>query len=88
MHQITWDQHNISVSIVGFGDCARMCRMDTPTSCQKQICSSSTKVSWHYKYSAYPSSLFKFFALFAALLLMILTPGTNAILMAYQINTH
>ena len=54
LHWIMWVSRNtqsISVSIVGFGECACTCRMDTPMSHQKQICHSSTKVSWHYKYS-------------------------------------
>ena len=40
LHLITWVSHNIqsiSVSIVGFGDCACTCKMDIPMSCHKQI---------------------------------------------------
>jgi len=40
-------KHDISISIVGFGDQARVCRMDQKqtTSRQKQIRHPSTKVS-------------------------------------------
>ena len=38
--------------------------------------------------TAYSSSLFEFFALFAALLLVILTIDNDAILEAYLINTY
>jgi len=34
--------YDISISIVGFGDWACACRLDTPTSHQKQICYPST----------------------------------------------
>ena len=91
LHQITWVSHNIqsiSVSIVGFGDCACTCKINIPMSCHKQISHSSTKVYWHNKYNTYPSSLFKFFTLFAASLLVNLKLRSDAIPMAYQINAH
>ena len=37
---------DISILIVRFGDRARMCKVDTPTSHQKQIHHPSTKASW------------------------------------------
>ena len=97
LHHITCVSHDISVSVVGFGDRAHVCRMDTPTSRQKRTRRPSKKLSWlvHLKrtvrllqiiITAYPSSPFEFFALFAALLLVILTLGNDGILVAYQIN--
>ena len=35
-------KYNINIWIVGFGDSAHACKMDTPTSCQKQIYRPST----------------------------------------------
>ena len=37
-HQIKCFTYNIIILIVRFGDSAQVCRMDTPTSSQKQIC--------------------------------------------------
>ena len=58
-------KQDISILTVEFEDQARTCGMDTPTSRQKQILR---------------LSLFELLALFAALLIVILTLGNDAIL--------
>ena len=79
-HHITCVSLNISILIVRFGDQARACRVDIPTSHQKQIRRTSTKVSWLFM--DYPVAVNK------QISEVILTPGNNAILVAYQINAH
>ena len=46
LHHIMCVSLDISVLIVRFGDRARACRVDTPTSHQKRTCHPSAKVSW------------------------------------------
>ena len=71
--------YNIGISIVGFG---------VFTLVQNGYPYKLSSTIGINKYSAYPLSLFKFFASFAALLLVILTLGSDAIPMGYQINAH
>ena len=46
LHHIMCVSLDISILIVRFGDQAHTCRVDIPTSCQKQICCPSINVSW------------------------------------------
>ena len=85
---------DISVLIVRFADQARACREDTPTSHQKRTHCPSTKVSWLFdklsdnNVSDDGLSLSASVAVNKQISEVILMPGNNAILVAYQINGH
>ena len=87
---------DISVLIVRFGDWVHACRVDTPTSHQKQTCRPSTEVSWLFdelsdnNASDDGLSLSASVAVNKQILEVILMPGNGAMLVAYQINapTH
>ena len=93
-HQIMCVTLNISVFIVRFGDRARTCRVDTPTSFREQTCHPSTKVSWVFdelsdnKVSDDGLSLSASVAVNKQISEVIPTPGNDAILMVYQINAR
>jgi len=93
-HHITCILHDISISIVGFGDQARCAEWIPLQTIRNELSALQQKfhlITMHqmmdYISTAYPSLLFEFFALFATLLLVILTLENDAILVAYQINT-
>ena len=92
LHHITCVSLDISVLMVRFGDRAHVCRIDTPTSCQKQTCHPSTKVSWLFdelsdnNMSDDGLSLVVSVAVNEQISEVILTLGNNATLLAYQIN--
>ena len=84
LHRITWISHNINISIDLETVHARVEWIPLRAiKNEKQIFRSSTEVSWHYKYSAFLLSLFKFFTLFGGLFLVIITLGSDTISMAY-----
>ena len=85
----------LKILIVRFGDQACANRVDTPTSHQKQTHCTSTKVSWLFDELSDNNAPEDGLYLSASVAVinkswrqLILTPGNDAILVAYQINTH
>ena len=93
-HHLTCISLDISVLIVRFGDRARACRVDTPTSHRKRARRPSIKVSWPFDElsdnngSDDELSLSASVAVNKQILEVILMLGNNAVLMAYQINVR
>ena len=91
-HHITCVSLDISILNVKFKDQARAYRVDTPTSHQKQTFHPSTKVSslfdelFDNNASDNALSLSASLAVNKKILEVILMPGNNAIIVAYQIN--
>ena len=85
---------DISILIVKFRNRACVYKVDTPTSHQKRTCRPSTKVSWLFDKLSdnYASdnglSLSVSVEVNKQISKVILTPGNNAILKAYQINAR
>jgi len=93
--------HKIIVLIIGFGDWAHTCKMDTLTSCQKWTHHPSTRVCLLFDElsdnnasddgfisTVYSSSLWILCFICSFTSSNWITLDNNAILMAYQINTH
>ena len=84
---------DISVLSVKFGDQACVCRIDTPTSHKKQTCCPSAKVPWLFDELSDNNALDDGLSLSASVAVnkliwkVILTLGSDAILVTYQINT-
>ena len=94
-HHITCVTLDISVFIVRFGDQARACRVDTPTSHPRtNLPPFNKKVSWLFdelsdnNASDNGLSFSVSVAVHKQILEVIPTPGNNAILVVYQINIH
>ena len=91
-HGILCISLDISILIVRFGDRVHTCRVDTPTSHQKRTLCSSIKVSWLFnKFSDNNASddrlsIAMSVAVNEQISEVILTLGSDAILVAYQIN--
>ena len=94
-HHITCVTFDICVFIVRFGDRARTYRVDTPTSHPRMnLPPFNKKLSWLFdelsdnNASDDGLSLSASVAVNKQILEVIPTPGNNAILVVYQINTH
>ena len=93
-HHITGTSLDISTLIVRFGDRTCTCRVDTPTSHQKRTHHPLTKISWLFdelsdnNASDDGLSLSVSVAVNKQISEVILTPGKDAMFVAYQIKTR
>ena len=93
-HHITCISLNISILIMKFGDQARVSRVDTPMSHQKGAHCPLTNVSWLFDELSDNNASDNGLSLSASVTVnkqiseVILTPGNDAILVAYQINAR